>query len=67
MNFRQCGHSVGGGWARALRMAWRTAGRLGCGGGPEILFFPFGLFEPPGLEEGERDHAHEAVPVQSLP
>ena len=48
-------------------MALRTAGRLGCGGGPEILFFPFGLFEPPGLEEGERDHAHEAVPVQSLP
>jgi hypothetical protein len=38
-------------------MAWRTAGRLGCGGGPEILFFPFGLFEPPGLEEGERDQA----------
>jgi len=21
-------------------MAWRTAGKLGCGGGPLILFFP---------------------------
>ena len=48
-------------------MAWRTAGRLGCGGGPEIHFFPSGLFQPLGLEEGERDHAHEAVSVKPLP
>lgn len=30
-------------------------------------FSPFGLFEPLGLQEGESNHAHEAVPVQSLP
>ena len=50
-----------------MSIALRMAGRLGCGGGPAILFSPFGLFEPLGLEEGERDHAHEGVSVQPLP
>jgi hypothetical protein len=67
MDFWQCGHRVGGGWASASRMACRTAGRLGCGGGLAILFSPSGLFEPLGLEEGKRDHAHQAVPVEALP
>jgi hypothetical protein len=37
--YRQCGHRCGGGRARSSRMAWRTAGKVGCGGGPSILFF----------------------------
>lgn len=48
-------------------MAWRTAGGVGCGGGPAILFSPFGLLEPLGLEEGESDHAQQAVSVKTLP
>jgi len=32
------------------------AGMLGCGGGPEILFFR--CFEAAGLEEGVGDHRH---------
>ena len=48
-------------------MACLIAGRLGFGGGPEILFFPFGLFAPKLLEEGERDHGHQRVSVQSFP
>ena len=67
MDFRQCGHSLGGGCASAFTIACRTAGRVGCGGGPGILFPPFGLLKPLRLEESERDHAHEAVPVQALP
>jgi hypothetical protein len=38
MDFRQCGHCAGGGCADAMRMAWRTVDRLGCGRGPAILF-----------------------------
>lgn len=62
----QCGHCVGGGLASAWRIACRTDGRLGCGGGPAILFSPLGLLEPLGLEESERDHAQEGVSMQIL-
>lgn len=31
------------------------------------FFFPFGLLEPPELQEGESDHAHEEMLVQALP
>lgn len=48
-------------------MACRTAGKLGFGGGPAILFPPFGLLEAEGLEEGEGDHGHQCVSVQALP
>jgi hypothetical protein len=40
IHFRQCGHRCGDGRSMSSRMAWRTAGKVGCGGGPLILFFP---------------------------
>lgn len=48
-------------------MACLIAGKLGFGGGPEILFLSFGLLAPRGLEEGERDHRHQRVSVQAFP
>src|ERR1700740_3374357 len=48
-------------------MACRTAGKVGGGGGPLILFFPPRLFETTILKEGEGDHRHERVPVEALP
>jgi hypothetical protein len=48
-------------------MAWRTAGSVGFGGGPLILFFPSCGFEPAMLEEGIGDHRHERMPVKALP
>ena len=48
-------------------MAWRTAGRVGWGGGPLILFFPPCCCEAAMLEEGVRDHRHEGMTVQTLP
>ena len=46
----------------------RTAGRVGWGGGPGE---PASLFsprpEPQVLEERERDHGHQRVPVQAGP
>src|SRR5438132_12376537 len=49
------------------RMAWRTAGNVGRGGGPLILFFPPCGFEPAILEESVGDHRHERVTMQSVP
>jgi hypothetical protein len=49
------------------RMACLMAGRLGCGGGPPILFFPSRGLEAAGLEEGVGDHGHQGVPVKSDP
>ena len=43
------------------------AGRLGCGGGPAILFPPFRLFKALVLKEGEGDHRHQAMSVQAGP
>src|SRR5262249_15119608 len=40
IHFRQCGHCCGGSRAKSSRMAWRTAGKVGWGGGPVGLFFP---------------------------
>jgi len=48
-------------------MAWRTAGNVGRGGGPLILFFPPCCFEPAILEEGVGDHRHERMTVKALP
>jgi hypothetical protein len=48
-------------------MAWRTAGKVGCGGGPLILFFPPCCFEPAILEESVSDHRHERMTMQALP
>jgi hypothetical protein len=48
-------------------MAWRTAGNVGCGGGPLILFFPPCGFEPAILEESVSDHGHERMTVKALP
>src|SRR5262245_14423850 len=67
IHFRQCGHRGGGGRANSSRMAWRTAGKVGCGGGPLILFFPLRCFETAVLEEGVGDHRHERMTVKALP
>src|SRR3989449_6454946 len=40
IHFLQCGHRCGGGRAMSSRMASRTAGKVGRGGSPLILFFP---------------------------
>ena len=48
-------------------MAWRTAGKVGWGGGPLILFFPPCCFEPAILEESVGDHPHERMTMQALP
>jgi hypothetical protein len=44
-------------------MACLIAGRLGCGGGPAILFSPSGLLEALCLQEGQGDHCHQRVSV----
>src|SRR3979409_236002 len=49
------------------RMAWRTAGKVGWGGGPLILFFPPCSCKAAMLEEGVRDHRHERMAVKALP
>jgi hypothetical protein len=64
---------MGGGMAANSRpmMARRTAGRLGCGGGPSVrglVFFPPrpGLpGEAQVLQEGIGDAGHQRVPVQT--
>jgi hypothetical protein len=54
-------------------MARRTAGRLGCGGGPGrrvLVFFPprpIMLGEAQMLQKGVSDAAHQCMPVQSGP
>jgi hypothetical protein len=48
-------------------MAWRTAGKVGWGGGPLILFFPPCSCKAAMLEEGVRDHRHERMAVKALP
>jgi hypothetical protein len=48
-------------------MAWRTAGKLGRGGGPLILFFPPRLCEATVLQEGVGDHGHQGVTMKTLP
>jgi hypothetical protein len=50
-----------------LRIAFRTAGKLGWGGGPSILFFPPRRCEAAMLEEAIGDHRHERVSVKALP
>ena len=48
-------------------MACRTAGRVGCGGGPLILFFPRHFCEAAMLEEGVGDHCHQYMTMKTLP
>src|SRR5579859_5016143 len=48
-------------------MACRTAGRLGCGGGPRILFPPSRLVKPTKLEKCVGDHRHQGVAMQTCP
>src|ERR1700731_1626341 len=67
IDFRQCGQRVGGGRAKSLRMAWRTAGKVGCGGGPLILFFPLRRFEAAVLQESIGDHRHQRMTGKTLP
>jgi hypothetical protein len=45
-------------------MVWRTAGKVGWGGGPLILFFPLRSDEATMLKEGICDHRHERMTVQ---
>src|SRR5262249_35472046 len=67
IHFLQRGHRRGGGRAMSSRMAWRTAGNVGRGGGPLILFFPPCCFKPAILEESVGDHRHERMTVKALP
>ena len=46
-------------------LSYRWQARLGWR--PCDPFFPFGLFEAAGLEEGEGDHGHQAMSVQANP
>ena len=48
-------------------MAWRTAGKVGWGGGPRILFFSPRLSEPLRLQEGVGHHRHQGVAVKPGP
>lgn len=48
-------------------MAWRTAGRLGCGGGPQTLFFRPALGDPAELQEGIGHHRHQCVAMEPGP
>jgi hypothetical protein len=50
-----------------LTIAFRTAGKLGWGGGPSVLFFPPRCCEATVLEEGVGDHRHERMTVKALP
>jgi hypothetical protein len=60
IHFRQYGHRRGGSRAMSSRMAWRTVGRVGWGGGPLVLFSPC-CCEAATLEEGVRDHRHQRM------
>jgi hypothetical protein len=44
-------------------MACLMAGMLGCGGGPETLFFPSRCGEAARLKEGVGDHGHQGMSV----
>ena len=48
-------------------MAWRTAGRLGRGGGPLMLFFPTRFGDAAVLQEGVSNHRHECMTVKPVP
>lgn len=48
-------------------MAWRTAGKVGWGGGPRAHFFPPRLSEPSGLQEGVGHHRHQGMAVKPGP
>src|SRR6267142_3579268 len=67
IHFRQCGHRCSGSRAMNPRIAWRTAGKVGWGGGPLFLFFPPCCCEAAMLEEGVRDHRHERMAMKALP
>src|SRR5215218_1393846 len=49
----------------------RTAGRVGCGGGPAragpLFSPPAGLLKPQVLREGEGDHRHQRMAVRPGP
>src|ERR1700745_751576 len=67
IHFLQRGHRCGGGRAMSSRMAWRTGGNVGRGGGPLILVFPPCCFKPAILEESVGDHRHERMTAKALP
>lgn len=48
-------------------MAFRTAGRLGLGGGPARIFSPLALGQALVLQEGKGDERHQRVAVQPIP
>src|SRR4029077_18420742 len=67
MSMSQRAHRRGGGRAKRSRIACLMAGMLGCGGGPEILFFPSRCFLAAGWEEGVAAHRHQRVSMESRP
>ena len=48
-------------------MAWRTAGRVGWGGGPLILFFPLCSCKSAVLQKGVSNHRHEGMAMKPPP
>src|SRR5262249_49789790 len=67
IHFRQCGHRCGGSRAKSSRMAWRTAGKVGWGGGPVIFFFPPFCFGPAVLGGCGSGHRHKPLTMKALP
>src|SRR6266481_668811 len=49
------------------RMAWRTAGKVGCGGGPLILFFRLAAARRRCRREGVSDHRQKRMTAKALP
>ena len=43
------------------------AGKLGCGGGPLLLFFPLGGVQAQMLQEQKGDQRHQRMPMQTAP
>src|SRR5262249_14291261 len=66
IHFRQCGHCCGGSRAKSSRMAWRTAGKVGWGGGPVGLFFPPCFCGAARLEGGGSGHRPNGRTVEDV-
>jgi hypothetical protein len=48
-------------------MARRTAGRVGWGGGPQVIFFPLCCCQAAMLQEGVGNHRHQHMAMKPLP
>src|SRR5262249_11185038 len=66
IHFRQCGHRCGGSRAKSSRMAWRTAGENGWGGGPVVFFFSPFLLGARVFGGGGSAHRLKSVGVRAV-